>query len=45
MTIHTFKNLVGLLLASLTIALIGVVLAEAERLGEQRQAPEARAAK
>lgn len=37
MTTNTLKNLVGLLLASLTIALIGVVLSEAERLGEQRR--------
>lgn len=37
MTLHTFRNLVGLLLACLTIALIGAVLSEAERLGEQRQ--------
>lgn len=42
MTTNTLKNLVGLLLASLTIALIGVALSEAERLGEQRQMEETR---
>jgi hypothetical protein len=42
MSTNTLRNLVGLLLASLTIALIGVVLAEAERLGEQRQMEETR---
>lgn len=42
MTTNTFRNFLGLLLASLTIALIGVALAEAERLGEQRQMEETR---
>lgn len=42
MTTNTLRNLVGLVLASLTIALIGVVLSESERLGEQRQMEETR---
>jgi hypothetical protein len=37
LTSNNLRNLVGLLLAALTIALIGVALSEAERLGEQRQ--------
>lgn len=37
LTSNNIRNLLGLLLAAATIALIGVVLSEAERLGEQRQ--------